>query len=43
MDEETYEVEDADEWDAKIDEAVKFFESEIKKLETKLEKLNEVA
>jgi hypothetical protein len=42
MDEETYEVEDADEWDAKIDEAVKFFEGEIEKLETKLEKLNEV-
>ena len=42
LDEEKYEVENKEEWDEKIDEAVKFFEDKIQKLETKLEKLNEV-
>ena len=43
LDEEKYEVENPEEWDSKIDEAVKFFESEIVKLEKELEELNEVA
>tara|TARA_B100000287_G_scaffold271446_1_gene255565 strand:- start:73 stop:645 length:573 start_codon:yes stop_codon:yes gene_type:complete len=42
LDEEKYEVENQEEWDKKIDEAVEFFEDKIQKLETKLEKLNEV-
>ncbi len=41
--EEKYEVNNPKEWDEKIDEAVKFFESEIVKLEKELEELNEVA
>ena len=43
LDTETYEVENPEEWDKKIDEAVEFFENEIVKLEKELEELNEVA
>ena len=43
LDEEKYEVENPEEWDSKIDEAVKFFKSEIDKLENELGELNEVA
>ena len=43
LDEEKYEVENPEEWDSKIDEAVNFFKSEIDKLEKELGELNEVA
>jgi len=43
IDEEKYEAANPEEWDKKIDEAVKFFEGEITKLEKELEVLNEVA
>jgi hypothetical protein len=42
IDREEYSVENPEEWDAKIDEAVKFFETNIEKLETELGELNEV-
>jgi hypothetical protein len=43
IDREEYSVENPEEWDKKIDEAVEFFESEINRLENELGELNEVA
>ena len=43
LDEEKYEVEDKEEWNQKIDEALEFYKDAITKLETQLEEYNEVA
>jgi len=43
LDEEKYEVEDKKEWNKKIDEAIKFYNDAIQKLEKDLGELNEVA
>ena len=42
LDEEKYEVENKKEWDEKIDEAIKFYNDAIIKLEKELGELNEV-
>ena len=43
LDEEKYEVENKEEWNQKIDEALEFYKDAITKLETQLEEYNEVA
>ena len=43
LDEEKYEVEDKKEWNKKIDEAIKFYNDAIQKLEKDLGEINEVA
>ena len=43
LDEEKYEVEDKEEWNKKIDEAIKFYNDAIQKLEKDLGEINEVA